>query len=139
MGVEPEDADRIGAEPGEGAEAAVAVSRQHQRDTSSVHRLAHPLGQSAVELERGADLQRELAGRLDRTQRYVVSEIGKLLGKAAVDEVLGPASHAGAAVARVVGHLDDLEVHGVGLAVDACGEVESTPAPTQTRPLWAAC
>ncbi len=118
VGVEPEDADRIGAEPGERAEAAVAVARQYEGCAPFAYRLAYPRGQDAVQLEGGADLHRELAGCLDRGDRYVVPEIGELPGEAAVDEVLRAASHACATVARVVGDLDNLDLHLVAPEAD---------------------
>ncbi len=77
MRVEPEDSDGIGTESGERAEAAVAVTRQNDGVAPSADRLPNPLGQDAVQLERGADFRGELVVHAHRLHRDVVTDIGE--------------------------------------------------------------
>jgi hypothetical protein len=73
--VEP-DHRRLGAaNPGERAQSAVAVARQHQREGALGARLAHQCGELARQVEGRADLSREGVARPQLRLRHGVAPL----------------------------------------------------------------
>lgn len=65
VGVEPHDPEILGADPGGGAQGALAVDGEHERERTVYECQLDPVGQAPDQLDDPRDLAIALVGRLD--------------------------------------------------------------------------